>query len=112
MNRKVQYCVIAAIIALGLARDVLAEQNQSQPTSITIQGEMCKGCVRKMKTKLASVSNIAEIQADITAKTLVIYPVENTELSPRALWEAIEKAGKKPGQLSGPAGTFDAKPDR
>jgi hypothetical protein len=41
---------------------------------------------------------------------MTIKPKARKTLSPKELWEAVERAGKKPGKLTGPNGTFEAKP--
>lgn len=53
---------------------------------------------------------IAKVTGDTKAKKVTIVPVPAVDLSPRALWEAIEKARKKPVMLVGPHGTFKSKP--
>ena len=83
---------------------------QSAATVVTIQGEMCGGCVKKMQGKLATVSGIASTAGNVAKKTMTIVPTGETVLSPKAIWEAIESAGKKPGKLVSPSGVFTAKP--
>ncbi len=53
---------------------------------------------------------MAAVQANVEAKTATVTRKPQTALSPRALWEAVEKAGKQPMKLEGPNGTFTAKP--
>ncbi|MBL8827013.1 MAG: cation transporter [Planctomycetaceae bacterium] len=71
---------------------------------------MCGGCVKKMQGVLAKVPGIARVEGNAAEKTMTIVPASNTTLSPKAIWEAIEAAGKKPAKLVGPAGEFATKP--
>lgn len=82
----------------------------SNATVVTIDGEMCGGCVKKMQGVLAKVSGIARVDGDVAKKTMTVVPMSNTTLSPKTIWEAIEAAGKKPAKLVGPAGEFAIKP--
>ena len=79
-------------------------------TTITIDGEMCSGCVKKLTSKLIEVPGVRDIKGDVKAKTMTITPASGANVSPLSLWEAVEKAGKKPGKLVGPRGTFTSKP--
>ena len=80
-------------------------------TVVTIQGEMCGGCVKKMQGTLAKVPGIVSVEGNAVEKTMTIVPASETKLSPKAIWEAIEKAGKKPAKLVGPDGEFVSKPN-
>ena len=86
-------------------------ETQSAATIVTIQGEMCGGCVKKMQGTLAKVPGIASVEGNAVEKTMTIVPASETKLSPKAIWEAIEKAGKKPAKLVGPDGEFVSKPN-
>jgi hypothetical protein len=46
----------------------------------------------------------------VEAQTAKVTPQPKTVLSPKALWEAVEKAKKTPAKLAGPGGTFTARP--
>lgn len=80
------------------------------PTVITIQGMHCAGCASKVSTNLQAVNGVQKAAADAAKSTAVITAKSNANPSPKALWEAVEKAGYKPTKLVGPAGTFAAKP--
>jgi copper chaperone CopZ len=99
---------IALVLAVGAAAE--AADAKSSITTITINGEMCSACVKKLKVSLAEVDGIASIEGDVETKTMTIKPKARKTLSPKELWEAVERAGKKPGKLTGPNGTFEAKP--
>src|SRR5262249_43948091 len=48
--------------------------------------------------------------AGVPRRPAVVMPKPGQAVSPRALWEAVEKAGKTPTKLEGPSGTFTARP--
>ena len=78
-------------------------------TTITLDLH-CAGCAKKVETQLATVPGVATISSDVKAKTVTVTGKPEAAVSPRALWEAVEKAGKTPTKLRGPSGTFTAKP--
>ncbi|MHB1033445.1 MAG: heavy-metal-associated domain-containing protein [Pirellulales bacterium] len=110
LMRRRLFVAAAAVLALAATHSFGAEQRPSIVTAVTIEGEMCGGCVKKIKAALADVPGIAEVTGDTKAKTITIVPAPAVDLSPRVLWEAIEKAGKNPVTLVGPHGTFKSKP--
>jgi Cu+-exporting ATPase len=63
-----------------------------------------------MADQLYKVPGVAKVETNIEAKMMFVTPKPAVVLSPRALWEAIEKASKVPVKLEGPSGTFAAKP--
>lgn len=81
-------------------------------TSIAIQGMQCATCAKRVTKKLTSVSNVKLATVDPEKGTALVSVVEGKDLSPKALWEAVENAGFKPTELKGPAGTFKSKPTK
>lgn len=110
LMRRRLFVAAAAAFVFAATQSFSAEQRPSAATVVTVEGEMCGGCVKKIQAALAEVKGIAEVTGDTKAKTVTIVPAPAVDLSPRALWEAIEKAGKKPAMLVGPHGTFKSKP--
>ncbi len=101
----------AVLTALAMCVATLVEAAESTKTVITVRGEMCGGCAKKIKAKLAENSAIDDVQCDVKTKTVTITPERGQRLSPRGLWEAMESIGKTPKLLVGPSGTFAAKPN-
>ena len=83
-----------------------------KPTIITISNMHCAGCAKKVTDQLNTVIGVGKAEADLAAKTVKITPKTNATLSPKALWEAVEKADKTPTKLEGPDGTFTDKPKK
>lgn len=63
-----------------------------------------------MTDALEKVAGVSSVKADNKAGTAVVMPKRGADLSPHALWEAVEKVGKQPTKLVGPKGTFTSKP--
>jgi Cu+-exporting ATPase len=98
--------VTAVVLAQGSA---LWAQNPAL-TTITVPDMHCMGCAKKMANQLYQVPGVAKVQASVEATTLTVTPKAQQAVSPRGLWEAIEKAGYRPSRLQGPSGTFTEKP--
>ncbi len=94
--------VLAAVQAVSAAEPV--------PTTITVPDLHCAGCAKGVTAKLSAVQGVKEVKVDLEAKTFTVTPQAQTVLSPRALWEAVEKAKKQPTKLEGPGGKFTEKP--
>lgn len=86
----------------------------TDPTSITISVPDidCAGCGKKLSTELAKVTGVSKAQVDVENKTVTLTPKSKQAPSPKALWEAVEKAGKTPSKLVSPQGTFTEKPSK
>ena len=103
---RVLLLAAAAILALG----GLLRAADPAPTTITIPEMECLSCAKKVSAALAMVPGVAKTLPDVEAHTMRVMPKGQSLMSPRALWEAVEKAGKTPTKLEGPGGTFTAKP--
>ncbi len=80
------------------------------PTKLTVPGLDCMSCAKKAGDKLYAVPGVGEVKVDIKAKLLIVTPKQGAVMSPRSLWEAVDKAGYEPTKLEGPGGSFTAKP--
>jgi copper chaperone CopZ len=106
------------IAAFALAAGLLAGGRSAAPaadpvppaTVVSVSDLECAGCGKKLVAKLTEVPGVAKVEADVDAKVVKVTPKPGATPSPRQVWEAVEKAGKTPVKLQGPAGTFTAKP--
>ena len=106
--RNVKTTLLAALAVLSLSASVRA--TEPAPTAITIEKMHCLNCAQTMAEELYAVPGVAKVSADVKSKRLTVSPKPGAQPSPRALWEAVEKAGFKPSRLEGPGGKFTAKP--
>lgn len=88
----------------------LAQAADPPATTISVEGMHCAGCASKVAGKLQAVAGVNKAQVDAAKAVAVVSAKPNAAPSPRALWQAVEKAGYEPTKLVGPAGTFTAKP--
>lgn len=102
------FAVLATVAVLVLGNS--AHAAEPQPTTITVSDIHCMGCAKTCAKHLYEIAGVAKVAANIEAKTLTITPTAQAVVSPRALWEAVEKAGKVPVKIQGPSGTFAVKP--
>lgn len=79
-------------------------------TVIDVEDMDCPSCAKKIVAKVKDVTGVAKAEPDTGKQKLTVFHAENSKVSPRAVWEAVEKAGFKPVRLEGPTGNFTAKP--
>lgn len=82
----------------------------SASTTISVEGMHCAGCASKVAKKLEAITGVAKAQVDAEKSVATVSAKPSANPSPKAMWEAVEKAGYKPTKLVGPAGTFTSKP--
>ncbi len=100
-----------AFVALALfSFHGFSQGNPPPVTTITVPDMHCISCAKQMATHLYQVPGVATVQANVPATTLIVNPHPSRVLSPKALWEAVEKAGYRPSRLQGPNGIFSSKP--
>ena len=81
-----------------------------KPTTVTVPDMDCAGCAKKLIAKLKEVPGVVKAEADLEKKTIKVTPRAGFAVSPKEVWEAVEKGGKKPQKLEGPSGVFTEKP--
>ena len=79
-------------------------------TPIAVEDMDCPSCAKKVVAKLTEVPGVEKVVADIKASKLRVTPKGKGNPSPKAMWQAVEKAGFTPTRLEGPGGTFAALP--
>jgi len=102
------FVAAAMMVVIGFGAVVQAAGPNS--TTAIATKKMCPVCAKKIVAKLQQVDGVAKAQADVQSKTFVVVPASGRVLSPRALWETVEKNGEQPVRLAGPSGTFNEKP--
>lgn len=110
MQKRIAGMVVMAFAVSLLGVSLRAQTPPKTTTTITVPDMHCGGCAKKVTDKLKELQGVAELKADLEAKTVTVTPKTDTTLSPKSLWEAVEKAGKHPTQMEGPSGKFTEKP--
>lgn len=104
----------ASVLALLLATLSGSVANSAEPatmTTITLHS-MCENCAQKMTKTLRQHPDVLSVRTDVKSRAVAIVPKKGKSLSPKMLWEMVEKTGEQPVRLAGPLGTFDSKPRR
>lgn len=103
--------IVANVLAWMMAATAIAAATDApSSTSIAIKGMHCAACAKKVAKKLNGVSHVKSASVDHEQAAALIVPIDGKEISPKALWEAVEATGYKPTELKGPSGTFKKKP--
>lgn len=110
MLRMLIVPMAAAVVLTAVVVVQTASAADTRTTSINIDGMHCAGCAKKVATRLRAIAGVADAQASAETGTAVVMPKDKAPPSPRAMWEAIEKAGYSPTKLEGPSGTYTKKP--
>ena len=105
--------VVASVLAWMMACGAIVDgADKPSGTQVSIKGMHCVSCANKVTKKLQAVPNVKSASVDPEKGSAVIVTADGKELSPKAVWEAVESAGYKPTELSGPTGTFKTKPTK
>lgn len=103
--------VAAVLLAVtSYAQGADSSQAKSPTVTISVDGMHCAGCAKKVEAKLKTIAGVDQVKIDVAKGLVSVNPRAKKELSPRLLWETVEKAGYEPTKIVGPAGTFTAKP--
>ena len=100
-----------ALLLVALSWSASNGAEPSTLTTITLHS-MCENCAQKMTKTLQQNPDVASVRTDVKSRVVAIVPKSGKELSPKLLWETVEKSGERPVRLAGPNGTFDSKPRR
>lgn len=102
--------LFSAMLSLCASVSAFADSPQATYTSIVVTDMHCATCAKKIAAKLYALPGVLEVRADVKKNTAYVVPQSQKNVSPRAMWEAVEQAGFKLVQMTGPGGTFTNKP--
>ena len=100
---------VGALIAGGLARSVQAEPQVQYAAILTTKNMCCAKEGVPAIRELSKVPGAGRVGVNYKARTLYIQQTDVAP-SPRAIWEAAERAKVVPIQLTTPAGVYTSKP--
>ncbi len=102
---------LATLAAAGVSAAGLAYAQQAPVfTTIVVHDMHCQNCANKIAGQLYKVPGVVEVRAELAKHTAYVRPQQGKAPSPAKLWSAVESAGFSVVSLSGPQGTFTAKP--
>ena len=112
MNRRTFVKTTIATLAAGATAAVATPADAAQPqyTWIYVDDMHCAGCAKKIARKLYTVPGVVKVQTHLEKHFAVVTPQAGKQVSPRAVWEAVESIKFKPVKLQGPSGIYTSKP--
>jgi copper chaperone CopZ len=102
------FVAVVMTVAIGFSSTAGAAETNAA-TTITTK-KMCPVCAKKITDSLRKIEGVNEVRVDVPSKTFMVDAARDRTLSPRALWETVQRGGEQPVRLSGPSGTFTEKP--
>ncbi len=104
---------IVAIAALAMLQGhAAAAPIPANTIKLKVNDMHCKTCAKKIARKLYAVPGVVKVAANLKTHTALVTPQKQRNPSPRAMWEAVEKAGFKPVSLEVRGQKFKKKPAR
>lgn len=98
--------LVAACLAVS---SLAAAESQQVPTIVTVK-KLCPTCGKKIVQKLSELPQVAEATMNVEQRTLRVQCKPGGSVSPRAVWETVERGGEQPVKIQCPTGTFTTKP--
>lgn len=109
MNRRI-FFILSTALTLSAFSGISVQAAEPEYTWIFVEDMHCSACAQKIARKLYTVGGVVKVQTDVSKNVAVVTPQPGINISPRSLWEAIEKAEFLPVKLQGPNGIFTQKP--
>lgn len=109
VTRIVLFAAIVSSVAILAPLAVAALPKDS--TVVTVK-KLCPTCGKKIVQKLEQIPQVAGASINIEQRVVQVTARPGQVLSPRLVWEIVEKGGEQPIKLQGPTGTFTAKPQQ
>lgn len=101
---------VPAFMLLVLDGSALSAEKLPTTFTITMSDMDCAGCAKKVTAKLTEIEGVAKVETDVEKQTAKVTLKPRAVVSPKLLWEAVEKAKKTPTKIEGPNGILTAKP--
>ncbi|HYV39890.1 MAG TPA: heavy-metal-associated domain-containing protein [Gemmataceae bacterium] len=108
--RKSMVFGLAVVIVAGVVLSNAVGQQPAKTTVISIPDLDCPVCAKNVEKAITALADVEEVKTDVDKNIATVTPKANKTLSPKALWEAVEKAGFDVKKLEGPSGTFTKLP--
>ncbi len=102
--------LLAIASALAAVGGPMAEAANTPAITIRVKDMHCENCAAKIRRGLYSVAGVVNVKTHVKSHTAFVVPQQNRQPSPRAMWEAVEKAGFEVVQIAGPGWTITEKP--
>ena len=111
MIRKALGVLALTVVAISMLEGT-AHAKKPNMTAIYVGDMHCSDCAQRIANKLYAVKGVSKVTANLKTGIAYVTPADKKTLSPRTLWEAVEKAEFTPIKLEGPSGKFKKKPKK
>jgi copper chaperone CopZ len=110
MHRRLKLAIVVTLLAALIGPSIQAANTPT--TAIRVKDMHCEACAAKIRRGLFAVAGVVNVKTDVKTHVAVVMPQQSHQPSPRAMWEAVEKAGFQVVSLEGPGGMFTEKPQQ
>lgn len=103
---------LLAAIALSSMLSATAWGGPPEGATLVSVKSLCPVCGKKIVQKLEQLPQTQSASINVDQRIVQVVAKPGHTLSPRQIWEIVEKGGEQPVRLQGPSGTFTTKPQR
>ncbi len=104
-------CALALVAPSTSAYGESRKTKKRRHTTVIVKDMHCAHCAKKIVRQLFKVKGVKYAKAVVKTNAATVTPEDKKQLSPKILWEAVEKAGFTPVKLIGPTGIYRKKPE-
>jgi hypothetical protein len=110
LSRRSYVALLLLWVAAATTESQSAMAASPADTTVITVKSLCPTCGKKIVQKLSKLPQVQNVTMDVAQGTLTVLCVPGGSVSPRDMWETVERGGEQPIKLEGPAGTFTTKP--
>ena len=104
---------MVVLFVFGGASTLNCQLEASPPQTTTVYvKKLCPNCGKKIVQKLTETPGVLEASMNVDERIIVLRCKPGASVSPRGVWETVERGGEQPTKLAGPSGIFTTKPKR
>jgi Cu+-exporting ATPase len=105
------FALAAFLSSLAVLTPLAAAKSPKDATVVTVK-KLCPTCGKKIAQKLEQIPQVASASINVEQRLVQVAAMPGQVLSPRLIWELVEKGGEQPVKLQGPSGTLTTKPQQ
>lgn len=112
MDVSMRLAMVLFCGSVAFAGGELRAASPATATTVVTVKKLCPSCGKKIVQRLSEMPHVAEASMNVDERTILVRCKPSGTVSPRAVWETVERGGEQPVRLAGPSGTFTTKPKR
>lgn len=115
MNRLISSVLLFSAIAAAVGISTVesfAQQSQTPVSAIKvyIPNMHCESCAKKIRSRLFTVKGVSRVVTWVKNDLAVIEPAPGKVVSPKAIWDTLEKGKFEVDRIETPQGVIKEKP--